>query len=112
MSRKNNAIADAFLKTREGKAVVIEAKKAIHPQFKELDSLAYRTYVGAAPSNHYHLYRASKRRISDLSASGGKDFEHAMYLLKLAWVDRESFEKAGKFLVPDEKIRANLGYRW
>ena len=112
MSRKNCAIADAFMKTREGKAIVIEAKKSIHPRFKELDQLAYRTYVSAAPSNHYHLYRAAIGRIRDLAASGGQDFEQALHCLKMAWVDRKSFEKAGQCLVPDEKVRYRLGYRW
>jgi hypothetical protein len=113
MSRKNCALADAFMKTREGKQIVSEAKNVIGPRIRELDELAYGTYVKfARPRSHFDLYKAAKPRIRELGVAGGSEYDKAALYLRSAWVDRADFERAGKFLVPDQKVRTELGYRW
>lgn len=110
----SRSIADAFMKTRKGKSIVVEAKNAIRPRYRELDHLAYVTYVSSTPpnQNHYHLYKAAKPRIRELAAAGDDKYNEASTALKCAWTDRGHFEKAGKLLVPDQMIRTSLGYRW
>ena len=111
---QNHAIADALLKTQQGKVLVVEARKVVGIRFRELDEVAYQTWVKHAPKehgNHYGLYKAASARIRELAAQGGEDYRMALSLLKTAWLSREDFESAAGWLT-NSLQRRDLGYQF
>lgn len=121
MSKQNHSqslthsLADAFKKSKGGETLVIEAKKVISPRFNELNELAHHTWVRCVPQNqrgnHFPLFKAAKTRIRELAAQGGEDYEIALHLLKMAWVDRHHFEDAAKWFCNPLQLK-ELGYHY
>jgi hypothetical protein len=89
-------MVDAFLKTKGGRAVVLQAKyeiraeegKEIAARIRQLKELVWNTFVGQVPKGHgrdHALYQMAKGRIRELGAKGGPEYEAVLTAVKFAW---------------------------
>jgi len=104
----NSAIADALLRSQAGKAIVVEAKGAIHGRINELRQLIHYTFVEGVPGEGrlqaerkrygYWIYRSAERKARALAAKGGAEYDSALFKVKQAWTGPEAFQDAVEVL--------------
>ena len=96
---QNSAMADAFLKTSEGTALIVEAKSQkneIGLRVRQLKTLIHSTFVSNVPRGHgkrFDVYQASKSRVGSLVADEAV-YNSTVHKLKYAWTSREAYEAA------------------
>jgi len=106
-------IADALAKSKEGRVLVVEAKKRQSARYEQIRELAHTTWVSACPSNqkgrHYRLFKAAKKELRKIALEGGESYEEMTQALRLAWVDPARFRKAVDLAVDNP---VELGYHY
>ena len=103
---RNPAIADALLKTQDGRHIVFEARHEIKSQeigtrIRQLKALVYETFVSKVPEGHRvhrDVYQDAKPVIRSLGVKGGIEFTRAITALKFAWSSQDACRDAVKLI--------------
>lgn len=92
----NNSLKDAFLKTANGKNLIIKVEtnnSLIRKRIRTLKDVAYQMLVKCG--HRFDLYNQAKPNIKILGINGGKSYEKALNTLKLIFV-------TNKFVSPNQ----------
>ena len=101
-------MADAFMKTDKGQALVVEIKKeerAIADRIRQLKQLVHATFVSKVPHGHakrFDVYQMAKPMIRELGRKGGEEYEDAILSVKFAWSNRKAYREAIEIFEPSE----------
>jgi hypothetical protein len=103
---RNPAIADALLKTQDGRQIAVQARREIKGQeiasrIRQLKELVYDTFVANVPAGHRihrEIYQMAKPVIRDLGARGGADYDRAVTAVKFAWSSQQNCHDAVKLI--------------
>lgn len=117
-----SAAFDAYGKTEDGKALIVEVK-AIGPRVTKLRELAHSTIMEMTKNTHWYrkrfyqlmkerkwgkkptvthpfdLFKAAKPVLRELAVKGGDDYKAALMTLQFTWSSRKTLNDTVKLIL-------------
>lgn len=96
----SNSMKDAFMKTKKGEKIALEAKKRQMERadrIRQLKTLVHDTFVANVPqgySKRWDVYQRSKETVKKLGIDGGEPYNQAVMAVKFAFTSRKNYKLA------------------